>query len=229
MDNLLSFPTQCKVDKPVPKNAFYRFMEVDTSIKQYFVNDVERITWLYKLASSTLPVEEGQTVHEITFFVVSLKSQQCPKELFRFIDENMPRHIVFLLSYENRYQLLINYKQCPVSGKTMFCIVESYVSPWLSREELHLEISGLSLDQIYTSFVGQISGLGSFSSEDLQKVIELKRQAGQKNKLLEALQKKIRKEVQLNRKMLLNREAKQLRQEIETLKVRINQIETNNS
>ncbi len=99
MDNILQFPQKTLVDKPVPKNAFYRFMEVNPSMKQHFVNDVERIHWLYKLAPSTLPVEDGQTIHEITFFVVSLKAQQYPKDLFLFIDENMPQHIVFLLYY----------------------------------------------------------------------------------------------------------------------------------
>lgn len=228
MDNLLSFPIQCKVDKTVPKNAFYRFMEVNPSIKQYFVNDVERINWLYKLAPSTLPVEDGLTVHEITVFVVSLKSQKYPKELFLFIDENMPRHIVFLLSYEDRYQFLINYKLCSDSGKAMFRIIESYVSSWVLQEELQLSINGLSMDQIYTYFVGQVSGLGYHSTGDLQKIIELKKQIEQNNKQLEALQKKIRKEVQLNRKMQLNRQVKQLRQEIESLKAQINQLETNN-
>ncbi len=84
------------------------------------------------------------------------------------------------------------------------------------------------MDGIYTHFVGQISGLGNHSAGDLQKIVELKKQLGQKEKLLKTLQKKIRKEVQLNRKMQLNGEARQLRQEIETLKVQINQIITNN-
>lgn len=228
MDNLLSFPIQCKVDKQVPKNAFYRFMEVNPSIKQHFMNDVDRITWLYKLAPSTLPVEDGQTVHEITIFWVSLKSEQCPKDLFRFIDENMPRHIVFLLSYADHYQFLINYKQCSDSDKTKFRIVESYVSPWASQTELRLDINGLSMDQIYTHFVGQISGLGSHSSRDLQKIIEHKKQVEQKSKQLDTLLKKVRKEVQLNRKMQLNGQARELRQEIETLQTTINQLETNN-
>lgn len=228
MDNILKFPQTTILDKVVPKNAFYQFMGVNTSIKQHFVNDVDRIIWLYKLAPSTLHVEDGQTVHEITFFVVSLKSQQCPKDLFLFIDENMPRHIVFLLSYADRYQFNINYKLWIDPNKGMFRIVESYVSPWISQEELQLSIYGLSMDQIYTHFVGQISGIGNHSTSDLQKIIELKKQVAQKDKQCEALQKKIRKEVQLNRKMQLNGQARQLRQEIEALKAQINQLEINN-
>ena len=51
---MTKFPDDTKVGKNVPKNVFYKHLEVSTKMKRIFVNDVERIIWAYKFAPSTL-------------------------------------------------------------------------------------------------------------------------------------------------------------------------------
>ena len=60
---MIEFPQSTIVGKPVPKNAFYRHLEVNAKMKQRFVDDVVAIKWLYKLAPSTLNVADGKEVH----------------------------------------------------------------------------------------------------------------------------------------------------------------------
>ena len=60
MDNILNFPTSTHVDRLVPKTAFYKHLEINTRLKTRFVEDVERIQWLYKLTPSTMNVDEGK-------------------------------------------------------------------------------------------------------------------------------------------------------------------------
>ena len=56
----LHYPPTTFVGKSVPKNAFYRHLEVNAKMKQHFVDDVVAIKWLYKLAPSTLNVADGK-------------------------------------------------------------------------------------------------------------------------------------------------------------------------
>ena len=44
---MIEFPQSTIVGKPVPKNAFYRHLEVNAKMKQRFVDDVVAIKWLY--------------------------------------------------------------------------------------------------------------------------------------------------------------------------------------
>lgn len=111
MENLLSYPQSTIVDKVVPKTMFYKFMEVNQRMKVRFVNDVAQICWLYKLSANTINVTASEELIEIDVFVVTLKEQDCPTDVFTFIDTNMPHHIVFILKYEDQYMLLINYKE----------------------------------------------------------------------------------------------------------------------
>ncbi len=210
----LKFPTSTKVGKPVPKNAFYKHLEVNAKIKQHFVDDVVSINWLYKIAPSTLNVTDGSSVHEIVIFSAGLKSKDCPDDVFLFIDQNMPRHVIFILEYESKYKMLLNYKEWKDEKAGQFKIVKTFSTEWLTQEQLSLSIEGQTMDAIYEVMAGQVSGFGTTKSEDTKRLVELEALITKGKKEVEALQKKIRNERQLNRQMELNGEARSLKKQI---------------
>lgn len=218
----INFPQTTLVNKVVPKTSFYRFMNINTKLKQFFINDIEKIVWLYKLAPSTLNVNNGKTVHEITVFEVYLKSEDFSEELFRFIDEKMPRHIVFIIRAGERSRLLVNYKEWVDEQKGLFSITRSFVTPWIKAESCTLEIQGLTLDRVYENFVSQISGLKLSEEIDLFKLVELEKEIQSKRKEIESLKNRIKKEKQYNRQLELNNHRKRLAKELATL---INQLQ----
>lgn len=169
----LKFPVSTKVGKPVPKNAFYKHLEVNAKIKQHFVDDVVGINWLYKFAPSTLNVADGTKVHEIVIFSAGLKSKDCPDDVFLFIDQNMPRHVIFILEYESKYKLLLNYKEWKDEKAGQFKIVKTFSTEWLTSDQINLSIEGQTMDAIYEVMAGQVSGFGTTKSEDTKRLVEL--------------------------------------------------------
>ena len=210
----LKFPVSTKVGKPVPKNAFYKHLEVNAKIKQHFVDDVVGINWLYKFAPSTLNVADGTKVHEIVIFSAGLKSKDCPDDVFLFIDQNMPRHVIFILEYESKYKILLNYKEWKDEKAGQFKIVKTFSTEWLTSDQINLSIEGQTMDAIYEVMAGQVSGFGTTKSEDTKRLVELEALITKGKKEIEALQKKIRNERQLNRQMELNGEARSLKKQI---------------
>ena len=210
----LKFPVSTKVGKPVPKNAFYKHLEVNAKIKQHFVDDVVGINWLYKFAPSTLNVEDGTKVHEIVIFSAGLKSKDCPDDVFLFIDQNMPRHVIFILEYESKYKILLNYKEWKDEKAGQFKIVKTFSTEWLTSDQINLSIEGQTMDAIYEVMAGLVSGFGTTKSEDTKRLVELEALITKGKKDVEALQKKIRNERQLNRQMELNGEARSLKKQI---------------
>ena len=210
----LKFPVSTKVGKPVPKNAFYKHLEVNAKIKQHFVDDVVGINWLYKFAPSTLNVADGTKVHEIVIFSAGLKSKDCPDDVFLFIDQNMPRHVIFILEYESKYKILLNYKEWKDEKAGQFKIVKTFSTEWLTSDKISLSIEGQTMDAIYEVMAGQVSGFGTTKSEDTKRLVELEALITKGKKEVEALQKKIRNERQLNRQMELNGEARSLKKQI---------------
>lgn len=233
----LKFPRTTIVGKPVPKNAFYKHLEVNAKIKQHFVDDVVSIHWLYKLAPSTINVEDGKQVHEIVVFSAGLKSKDCPDDVFLFIDQNMPRHVVFILEFDNRYKVLLNYKEPTPNRVTsssierprceggrrsqwkdgqngQFKIIKTFATEWLTEDQISLALEGQTMDAIYEAMAGQVSGFGTTTAQDTKRIVELEALITKGKKDVEALQKKIRNERQLNRQMEMNGEARTLKKQI---------------
>lgn len=210
----LKFPRTTIVGKPVPKNAFYKHLEVNAKMKQHFVDDVVSISWLYKLAPSTINVEDGKLVHEIVVFSAVLKSKDCPDDVFLFIDQNMPRHVVFILEYDNRYKVLLNYKEWKDGQNGQFKIIKTFVTEWLTDNLLSLTLEGQNMDALYEAMAGQVSGFGTKKAEDTKRIVELEAQIGKAKREVETIQKRIRNERQLNRQMELNGEARGIKKQI---------------
>ena len=235
VDNLLHYPQSTVVNRVVPKTMFYKFMEVNPRMKSHFVNDVVNITWLYKLSASTLNVTDTEEMKEIEVFVVNLKQPDCPTDLFTFIDTNMPHHIVFVLVHDDSAMLLINYKDWTdfPSGKVAsqgarlqhpkFRIRQAFASPWVPMADLELSVQGQSLPRIYDNFVAQVSGIGEHKAGAMADIVALKKQIATAEAELESLQKKMRKEPQLDRQLAMNKQVKAKRKELTELN---NKLET---
>lgn len=210
----LKFPPTTIVGKPVPKNAFYNHLEVNAKIKQHFVEDVASINWLYKLAPSTINVEDGKQVHEIVVFSAVLKDKDCPNDVFLFIDRNMPRHVVFVLEYEDRYKVLLNYKAWKDGQNSQFEIIKTFATDWLTAERLLLTLEGQTMDALYEAMAGQVSGFGTTKAEDTKRIVELEELIDKAKREVDSLQKRIRNERQLNRQMELNGAVRGIKKQI---------------
>lgn len=221
MDNILNYPQSSVVNRVVPKTMFYKFMEVNPRMKTHFVNDVVNITWLYKLSAGTLNVVDSEEIKEIEVFVAQLKQPDCPPDLFSFIDANMPHHIVFILTHENNAMLLINYKDWTDQTHTRFKITQTFSSPWVAITELSLDVQGQSLPRIYDNFVAQVSGIGEHKSGALFDIVQIKKEIAKAELELHLLQKKMRREPQLDRQLLLNKEVKKKRAELQKIRIKL--------
>lgn len=213
---MIKFPVSTQVRKNVPKNVFYKHLEVSTAMKRIFVNDVERISWAYKFAPSTLNVIDGKTVHEITVFEVFMKVMECPTEMFVFIDKNIPRHTIFILNNGDRSCVVINYKEaCSGSNSQPFKVTKTYHTEWIKTEDVSLKLDGLSMDAIYESFVRQIAGKQiSEISGTLKEDIQISQEQEALKKEIAALKKRVAEEKQPQKKFELHKQLKSLEQQL---------------
>ena len=209
---MIKFPDGTKVGKNVPKNVFYKHLEVSTKMKHIFVNDVERIIWGYKFAPSTLNVADGKQVHEITVFDVDMKVMECPEEMFVFIDKNIPRHTIFILHCQDKSCAVINYKE-PVQGNASqpYKVTKTYRGEWLTFGELSLQLEGNTMDAIYENMVRQVAGEHiKESSGSLKEDIAISLEQDALQKEIAALKRRIVLERHPQKKFVLHNQLREL-------------------
>ena len=218
---LYKFPQQAKVDRLIPKNKFYEQGKANTKIEQLFVNQVENIRWAYKLASSTIHLQDQEDLKEIQIFRVKSRVEDLDVSILSFIDKLILTPIIFEVVYQDKVKVVATYKRLNQADKTKAVIGQYYASEWLEdhdRVELPLY---LKLADLYEHFIAQILPITSSedSGDDDESVsIELKLQKAQQleslQKQLDKLKSKLRNEKQFNRKVELNKKVSELESQL---------------
>ena len=218
---LYKFPSQAKVDRLIPKNKFYEQGKANTKIEQLFVNQVENIRWAYKLASSTIHLQDQEDLKEIQIFRVKSRVEDLDVSILSFIDKLILTPIIFEVVYQDKVKVVATYKRLNQADKTKAVIGQYYASGWLedvNRVELPLY---LKLADLYEHFIEQLLPLAVSGEQhqDRESIsLEIKLQKAQQleslQKQLDKLKSKLRNEKQFNRRVELNKQLQNLQLQI---------------
>ena len=212
---MLGFPVSTEFNKRIPKQKFYDNLDVSPTLRRVFVDQIRLVYWRNKLAASTLNIAAGEVVSEVEVFEVRLNEPKLDEAVLKQIDKEIPYHILFILTCDGKAQAWIGYKEAAASGSNAFKVNRYYHTDWMPEDELQLRIDGLNMDTVYESLVRQIAGdkLLSETGESLKESVERDEKKKQLEKQIAALESKMRREKQLNRRMEMNAELKKLREE----------------
>lgn len=217
---MLGLPKTIEFNKRIPKQKFYENLEISPVLKKVFVNQVKTIYWRNKIATTTLNLAAGKYVTEIEVFEVKLLEQTLDERILRQIDKEIPYYILFLLEYQGKYQAWIGYKEASSSGTAALKVNKYYHTEWMEEDELPVKLEGLDVDSVYENFVKQIAGdklQTVVEGEALKDTVAREEEKEALRKQIANLQVKIKKEKQLNIQMKLNKELKNLLNELEAL------------
>ena len=221
---LYKFPQQAKVDRLIPKNKFYEQGKANTKIEQLFVNQVENIRWAYKLASSTIHLQDQEDLKEIQIFRVKSRVEDLDVSILSFIDKLILTPIIFEVVYQDKVKVVATYKRLNQVDKTKAVIGQYYASEWLEdHDRIELPLY-LKLADLYEHFIAQILPIASSKdqeNDDESVSIELQLQKSQQleslQKQLDKLKSKLRTEKQFNRKVELNKHIHALESDLNKL------------
>lgn len=215
---MYNLPQSTIVNRVIPKKTFVNQWGANTRMKDHFTNDVVRVEWLAKLAPSTINVADGKEVHEITIFLVPIKDENCPDDIFSFIDSMIPRHTLFILRWGDMTCLHLNYKEWMESSTNTdktFRIAKTYRSQWIKDTEISLSIEGLTMDAIYEALVRQVAGERIIiQSESLREDVEKSTQREMLLKEIEIVKRKINNEKQPKKKFELHQQLIKLKKDL---------------
>ena len=206
---MLGFPPSTEFNKRIPKQKFYENAAVPAAVKRLFADQLRCIYWRNKLAVSTLNLTAGERVTEIEIFELCLTEPKLDEAVLRQIDSEIPYHILFVLSCENKVQAWIGCKDTSANSSTK---VSCYLhTDWMPETELSLAISGLSLEAVYDGLVRQIAAYSI--AENIQRSAEREKL----QKQIAALENKIRKEKQFNCQVEMNAELTRLKKNLKNI------------
>lgn len=214
---MLGLPATTEYNKRIPKQKFYDNITVTPSMKRIFIDNIKSIYWRNKIAPSTINVATGEIVTEIEIFEIKLEHPILDESVLRQIDREIHYHIIFLLEYNNCFQVWTSYKESVASGKNPFKVDCYYHTDWMPESELSLYIDGLCIDTVYENFVRQIAGtsLESVDGETLKESVEKSEKKKKLQAEIDRLEKRAWSEPQPKKKFELYTMIKEKKQILE--------------
>ena len=218
---LYEYPKKTKFGKMVAKSKIYKHSNASTTLKEKFKAQVDKITWSYKLAPETLNLSSSDSVPEIQIFDVKVKTQNISEELLRVIDKVIPFPIIFQLYHEDKVKVKAAYKR-PSDSDNKKWVIESYFETEWVDADTQREVLPVALDltKLYEQMLQVL--MPNITEHALS--VSIKEQVSHiqiyraKEKEYENLKAKRDKEKQFNRKAELNKQLKNLLQELDKLK-----------
>ena len=204
---MIAFPSTAHVGKTMPKEAFYRQLNLSPELKEKFVSDVRRITMEYALTAESINVDKSDELAEILVLTIQLKKQEFDNRIVEAIARQNKHKLVFLLIYEDQQQLAL------YSSKL-------YKTSWMPAEEMKLEARGQNIPAIWEGFVEQIAlpeEKPASAPMSIEERLRRQEQIAKLRKDMDKLEAKTRKEHQPKKKFELYQQVQALRKQLEEI------------
>ncbi|OGB33050.1 MAG: methyl-accepting chemotaxis protein [Burkholderiales bacterium RIFCSPLOWO2_12_FULL_61_40] len=215
---LFAWPPQAAVARPVAKTKIYAHAKPTAAVRALFVQQVESITWAYKLAPETINLPAKPGVPEIEVFEIALKQPDVGHAVLKCIDKAIPFPILFVLRYEGHSQPVAAYKR-PRDGATGQWVAGDYhAAPWQKDGVAQPGLPvALDLQGLYEQLLRQHLAVPARSGESLRDQLDRLSLLSAKQMAAAKLESRLAQEKQFNRKVEINAQLRTIRTELHAL------------
>lgn len=207
---LYRWPAAAKFGRAVPKTKFYEHATISSVVKDKFVADVRRINWAYKLAESTINLQSSAEVPEIQVFEIEAKAVDVAETVLAAIDKAVRTPIIFEISRgegaDAMVRMVAAHKQL---GTGTPKLGPYFTTEWQSTSAVRAPLpTAIGLTSLYTALLQPLTPVKSGVGEKMSDVVGRLSAVRALEREVAALERKLRNEPQLNRKVELRRTLK---------------------
>lgn len=204
---LYRWPANAAFGRTIPKTKFYEHGNVRTALREKFVDDIQRITWAYKLADDTIRLRGTTAVPEIQIFTIETKGEDVSDDVLTAIDRSVHFPIIFEVASNDRLRTVAAQKA--LDGKVPK-IGPYFTTDWQPSGAPRRPLpTALDLPSLYEAILTSLLPVTTRVGETVSQATERLDHARKLEREIAALDKKLRTELQLNRKIELRKQIKE--------------------
>lgn len=204
---LFRWPGSAAFGRTVPKTKFYDHGNVRTALREKFVDEIRRVTWAYKLADATIRLRGTAAVPEIQVFTVETKGADVSADVLTAIDKTVHFPIIFEITSGDRVRTVAAQKS--LHGRTPM-VGAYFTTDWQAADAARRPLpTALDLPSLYEAILTALLPVETRAGETVSEATDRLDRARKLQREIAALEKKLRTEPQLNRKIELRRQIKE--------------------
>jgi len=137
---VFNLSNECKIDKNIPKEVIYKNAEANEKLKRIFIDNVEKIRFMYLLNFSNSNIQsyisDNERFEEIDFIKIILKEKGKENIISKLFHQLIPKSTVIILEFKN--EILISASNKKVD-KERIILEEVFNSTWIDVENKMLK------------------------------------------------------------------------------------------
>jgi hypothetical protein len=205
---IFNLPNECKIDKNIPKEMIYKNAEANEKLKRVFIDNVEKIRFMYLLNFSNSNIQnyinDRERFEEIDFIKIILREKGKENVISKLFHQLIPKSTVIILEFKT--EILISTSNKKIE-KERVIVEEVFNSNWIEIENKMLKeleykkLNSTNLKLFYEDIIEKVriinlsKKLNSESNIERENLELLEKI----NKEIEELKTLRKKETQLNR------------------------------
>ncbi|HQZ33497.1 MAG TPA: DUF4391 domain-containing protein [Ilumatobacteraceae bacterium] len=202
---LYLWPERANFGRVVPKGKFYEHGKVNAALRDRFVAEVQRITWAYKLAESTVGLAGSSAVPEIQVFEVECKGADVSDVVLAAIDRAVKLPIIFEVIPNGVAPVRRMAAMPKPSDRGAPKAAGFHSTTWCSGEDRRPLPAAIDLPSLYVALLAPLLPVVTLPGEDAATVAERVEAARRLQREVATLERTLRNEPQFNRKVDLRR------------------------
>ena len=215
---LFAWPAKATVLRPVAKAKIYAHAKPTAALRALFVEQIDSITWAYKLAPESINLPAKPDVPEIEVFEIALKLPDVSHSVLRCIDKAIPFPILFVLRHDGKSRPIAAYKRPSEAASGQWVLGEYHAAPWQPDElPRHGLPVALDLQGLYEQLLRQHLAVPARAGETLRDQLDRLAQLEAKQAAAAKLESRLAQEKQFNRKVEINAQLRTIRSELQAL------------
>ena len=137
---IFNLPIECKIDKNIPKEMIYKNAEANEKLKRVFIDNVEKIRFMYLLNFSNSNIQnyinDRERFEEIDFIKIILREKGKENVISKLFHQLIPKSTVIILEFKT--EILISTSNKKIE-KERVIVEEVFNSNWIEIENEILE------------------------------------------------------------------------------------------
>ncbi len=137
---IFNLPIECKIDKNIPKEVIYKNAEANDKLKRIFIDNVEKIRFMYLLNFSNSNIQsyisDNERFEEIDFIKIILKEKGKENIISKLFHQLIPKSTVIILEFKNEILISTSDKR---TDKEKIILEEVFNSTWIDVENKMLK------------------------------------------------------------------------------------------
>lgn len=218
MSAFFDYPQAAAFGRVLPKSKIYVHANASSKVRQLFVDQVDRITWAYKLAPETTNLEASKAVAEIQIFRIVLRAADVDEKILSAIDKAIPFPIIFELNQKAKRKVIAAYKRPSDADIAKWVVSEYFATEWESEENPRCRLpSALNLEGLYARLLDALIPDTAGVEEPIGARVERLEAIRAKQREAERIKARLANEKQFNKRVAINAELRDVTKALKRL------------